>query len=120
MKQHLMYRPQVLPIGSFNTNSYMAANLDSLSDEPTHFPDCCPGVSNPLVMALADRLPPSPALILLIGSGSGLLEALVLQSRSKGDVQPLNIYDVEVPAMCHQASFQRASSHSSLYNVTTS
>jgi hypothetical protein len=67
--------------------------LEDLGDEPEHFSDCCVGISKPLVKALLDRLPSEQALILSIGSGSGLLEHLLLQASH----QTLNVYGVEVP-----------------------
>ncbi|RMY71211.1 hypothetical protein D0862_14638 [Hortaea werneckii] len=65
---------------------------DQLCTSPKHFADCCVGISQPLLATLASRLPPSPALILSIGSGSGLLEAMLLKHSEK----PLDLFGVEV------------------------
>ena len=75
----------------------MATALDKLTNQPSHFGDCCPGVSKPLVETLLDRLPQHPALILSIGSGSGLLEALLLQASAHHHKQAVNLFGVEVP-----------------------
>lgn len=65
--------------------------LPELSNDIKHYPDCCVGVSEPMVEDLRLRLPLSPALILSIGCGSGMLEALL---HDRG----VNIYGVEVPS----------------------
>ncbi|GAB1734715.1 hypothetical protein NU195Hw_g9157t1 [Hortaea werneckii] len=65
---------------------------DQLCTSPKHFADCCVGISQPLLATLASRLPRSPALILSIGSGSGLLEAMLLKHSEK----PLDLFGVEV------------------------
>ena len=59
---------------------------------PAHLPDCCSSLSISLLKHLASLLPPDPALTLSIGSGSGLLEALLIHQRPK-----LNLKAVEVP-----------------------
>ena len=75
----------------------LATSLDGLDEKPAHLAGCCSGVSKSLLCALADRLPPSPALILSIGSGSGLFEALLLQASAKQHSQAVNLYGVDVP-----------------------
>ncbi|KAF3034767.1 hypothetical protein E8E12_000630 [Didymella heteroderae] len=49
-----------------------------LTDKATAYPGCCLALSTPLVAHLHSLLPPAPALTLSIGSGFGLLEALLL------------------------------------------
>ncbi|CAD0096410.1 unnamed protein product [Aureobasidium mustum] len=50
------------------------------SAEPRHHPDCCMAISQPLLHNLANILPRGPAIsVLSIGSGTGLLESLLLQ-----------------------------------------
>lgn len=71
--------------------------LQKLGSLPIHFSDCCPGISKPLVSAVADRLPEYPALTLSIGSGSGLLEAILLEETETNNGQAANLYGVEVP-----------------------
>ena len=77
--------------------SSMASPLNKLGDKLVHFGDCCPGVSKQLITALVDRLPPHPALTLSIGSGSGLLEAVLLEASERDHGRPLNLRGVEVP-----------------------
>ena len=52
--------------------------LPSLSPKPAVHPDCCLALSAPLLAYLTALLPPPPALTLSIGSGYGLLEAIIL------------------------------------------
>ena len=56
--------------------------LPLLSNSVAHHPDCCSSLSIALIAKLASLLPPDPALTLSIGSGTGLLEALLLQHGS--------------------------------------
>ena len=77
-------------------NASMAGILGSLGEQPAHFADCCAGVSRPLIDALIDHLPRCPALTLSIGSGSGLLEALILEASEQNNGQALNLRGVEV------------------------
>ncbi|TKA23867.1 hypothetical protein B0A50_07002 [Salinomyces thailandicus] len=72
----------------------MKALLSQLSETPRHFPDCCAALSHPLLTTLLHHLPSPPALILSIGSGSGLLETLLFNLACGS----LNIYGVEVPS----------------------
>ena len=53
--------------------------LPELSTIPTYHPDCCCSLSIQLVDTLVDLLSPTPCLMVSIGSGTGLLEALLLQ-----------------------------------------
>ncbi|KAL4975649.1 hypothetical protein BDW66DRAFT_137018 [Aspergillus desertorum] len=48
-----------------------------LSPSPAAFPDCCLALSTPLIDRLASLLPATPHFTLSIGSGAGLLEALL-------------------------------------------
>ena len=74
-----------------------AITLDKLNDRPLHFGDCCPGISRPLINTLIDRLPQAPALIISVGSGSGLFEAILLETAEKDRERRLNLYGIEVP-----------------------
>ncbi|KAF6835273.1 hypothetical protein CPLU01_04353 [Colletotrichum plurivorum] len=51
--------------------------LPQLTDQPQLLPDSCLSLSLPLLAAIHACLPPSPALTLSIGSGTGLVEALL-------------------------------------------
>ncbi|RDW90117.1 uncharacterized protein DSM5745_01892 [Aspergillus mulundensis] len=48
-----------------------------LSSSPAAFPNCCLALSTPLLARLASLLPTTPQFTLSIGSGAGLLEALL-------------------------------------------
>lgn len=48
------------------------------SSQPKHHPDCCLAISQQLLETLANILPRSPSRILSIGSGTGFLEASLL------------------------------------------
>ncbi|KAL3463259.1 hypothetical protein BJX64DRAFT_287514 [Aspergillus heterothallicus] len=52
-------------------------SLPSLSQDPALYPNCCLSLSTPLVTHLASILPQHPHISLSIGSGAGLLEALI-------------------------------------------
>jgi hypothetical protein len=52
--------------------------LPTLTTTPTAYSGCCLALSAPFLTHLASLLPPAPALTLSIGSGFGLLEALLL------------------------------------------
>ena len=73
----------------------MATAFKNLTEEPAHYADCCPAVSKHLIKTLADRLPLSPALILSVGSGTGLLERMLLQA-GEACGRPIDVYGVEV------------------------
>jgi hypothetical protein len=53
--------------------------LPKLLKKPQHFPDCCLGLSAALIRRIEQLLPPA-ALVLSIGSGTGLFEALLQES----------------------------------------
>jgi hypothetical protein len=68
--------------------------LAQVGDEPQQFAGCCLAISKPLLQALLSTLPQGRDLILSVGSGSGLLERLLLQS----SCDKLNLFGVEVPS----------------------
>lgn len=53
-------------------------SLPALTNKATVYPGCCLALSTPLVAHIHTLLPPAPALALSIGSGFGLLEALLI------------------------------------------
>lgn len=68
-----------------------------LHDKPRHLPELCCGVSQPLMGLLLDHLPTDGSLVLSIGCGSGLLEAMLLRAaRTSG--RALGLSGVEVPS----------------------
>ena len=62
-----------------------------LSDQSTSNPDCCLFLSLTLLKTITQLLPPAPALTLSIGSGTGLLEALLLHTRPELCLQGVEI-----------------------------
>ena len=80
-----------------HTLSYQLALVNKMQDlilteEPTQHPDCCVALSRPLLDMLCSLLPPSPEFTLSIGSGSGLLESLILRCSSQSvDVRGLEV-----------------------------
>ncbi|KAF1926710.1 uncharacterized protein M421DRAFT_66640 [Didymella exigua CBS 183.55] len=52
--------------------------LPRMTDKATAYAGCCLALSRPLVAHIHSLLPPAPALTLSIGSGFGLLEALLI------------------------------------------
>ena len=65
--------------------------LPRLSRESTFYPSCCCSISTDLIQKLAYSLPSDPDITLSIGSGSGLLEALLLREKPA-----LNLHVIEV------------------------
>ena len=55
--------------------------LPCLTSTPVHHPDCCASLTSTLIARILQYLPPRPAFTISIGSGTGLLEALILQAR---------------------------------------
>lgn len=70
------------------------ALLEHISNEPQQFAGCCLAISKPLLYTLLSTLPQGPDLILSVGCGSGLLEALLLHLDRGG----INLLGVEVPS----------------------
>lgn len=68
--------------------------LARVDGEPQQFAGCCLAISKPLLQTLLSTLPQGPDLILSVGSGSGLLEELLLQMSHDN----LNLFGVEVPS----------------------
>ncbi|CAG8362635.1 unnamed protein product [Penicillium salamii] len=63
---------------------------NQLSPSPQRFPDCCLGISSTLLDHLISILPQKPTFTVSVGSGSGLLEALIV---NRGDV---SVHGVEI------------------------
>ncbi|TDZ27834.1 hypothetical protein C8035_v008608 [Colletotrichum spinosum] len=68
--------------------------LPTITADPQTIPESCLSLSTTLLSALHACLPPSPAITLSVGSGTGLVEAL-LEAQST-QPYPLNIVSVEV------------------------
>lgn len=67
-----------------------------LDEQPRHLPELCCGVSKSFIDLLLDHLPTDGSLVLSVGCGSGLLEAILLrEARAVG--RCLNLSGVEVP-----------------------
>lgn len=65
--------------------------LPQLSKDPIQVADCCSSLSAELLSTLVAILPRQPALTLSIGSGTGLLEALILQQCSDIRLQAIEV-----------------------------
>lgn len=76
----------------------MPMNLPTITDEPTHHANCCLSLSTILIDVLTKTLQQSigNGLTLSVGSGSGLLEALLLAQWTDGASQSMRIEGVEV------------------------
>ncbi|EMD00682.1 hypothetical protein BAUCODRAFT_62098 [Baudoinia panamericana UAMH 10762] len=68
--------------------------LEKVSETPMPFADCCANISLPMLCLLASKLPHCPAVVVSVGSGSGLLETLLIQV-TNGNV---DLVGVEVPS----------------------
>ena len=73
------------------TSTATQMKLPQLSDIAVLYPDCCCPISKSLIITLASSLAVNPDTVVSIGSGSGLLEAFLLQQS-----RHLDIYGVEV------------------------
>ncbi|KAJ5176091.1 uncharacterized protein N7482_001968 [Penicillium canariense] len=62
-----------------------------LSSSPKRFSDCCLAISNTFVTNLIHLLPKKPAFTLSIGSGSGLLEALLTRTNATISVEGVEV-----------------------------
>lgn len=69
----------------------MKKELPRLSNTPVQHADCCAALSSTLVARLAHSLPSEPALTISIGSGSGILEALILRDRPEICLQAIEV-----------------------------
>lgn len=69
----------------------MMMTLPNLADHPKLHIDCCPSLSASFIMKLASILPTTPSLTLSIGSGSGLVEALLLHERNDIHVRAVEV-----------------------------
>ncbi|KAL4809191.1 hypothetical protein BDV18DRAFT_131372 [Aspergillus unguis] len=69
----------------------MDQTLLDLSPSPTAFPNCCLSLSTTLLDHVASVLPQTPDFTLSIGSGSGLLEALITHRRPNVSVEGVEV-----------------------------
>lgn len=69
----------------------MKKELPRLSNVPVQHADCCAALSSTLVAKFAQSLPTGPALTISIGSGSGILEALILRDRPEICLQAIEV-----------------------------
>ncbi|KAK1752216.1 hypothetical protein QBC47DRAFT_390017 [Echria macrotheca] len=75
----------------------MDHQLPELTSRPTRHPQSCASISRPLLSFLNSVLPNPPHLTLSIGSGPGLLEALLLHHHpSRAGTEPVSFLGVEV------------------------
>ncbi|KAJ5179194.1 hypothetical protein N7492_002404 [Penicillium capsulatum] len=64
---------------------------DQLSSSTKRFPDCCVALSTTVIAGLASLLPRNPAFTLSVGSGSGLLEALIVNRNPDVSVEGVEV-----------------------------
>ncbi|KAE8155361.1 hypothetical protein BDV25DRAFT_1021 [Aspergillus avenaceus] len=69
----------------------IAPLAQQLSDTPDAFPDCCLAISRPFLDYLASILPGPPGVTVSIGSGSGLLEALLAHCHTDRTVEGVEV-----------------------------
>ena len=69
----------------------MRKELPRLSNVPLQHADCCAALSSTLVAKFAQSLPTGPDLTISIGSGSGILEALILRDRPDICLQAIEV-----------------------------
>lgn len=80
--------------------------LPHLTTMPLHHPDCCASLSSTLISNILRFLPPKPSFTISIGSGTGLLEALILQARPG-----VHLEAVEVPGLTLNQYLPEESTH---------
>lgn len=68
--------------------------LPCLTTTPIHHPHCCASLSSTLVSRILQFLPPRPSFTISIGSGTGLLEALILQARPGVHLEAVEVLGV--------------------------
>ncbi len=73
------------------------SNLPVISPSSTQHPDCCVSLSAKLISTLRNLIPYLPATALSIGSGSGLLEALILDEQRN-----MGLFGVEVSSQVNK------------------
>lgn len=66
-------------------------SLPVLTNRPKYYADCCASLSSVLISTIAQVLPPKPSYTVSIGSGSGILEALILQNRDELDLEAVEV-----------------------------
>lgn len=69
----------------------MRKELPRLPNVPLQHADCCAALSSTLVAKFAQGLPTGPDLTISIGSGSGILEALILRDRPDICLQAIEV-----------------------------
>ena len=65
--------------------------LSCLTVMPIYHPDCCASLSSTLISNILRFLPPRPSFTISIGSGTGLLEALILQARNEVHLEAVEV-----------------------------
>ena len=67
--------------------------LPELTSAPNHHPDCCCSLSIRLVNTLVNQIPMTPTFcsIISIGSGTGLLEAILLHKRPTLSIKAIEV-----------------------------
>ncbi|THC99129.1 hypothetical protein EYZ11_001380 [Aspergillus tanneri] len=77
---------------SINMSITISGLSKTLPSTPTTFPNCCLSMSTPLLNHLSCLLPQRPNYTLSIGSGSGLLEALLVHRHPNLCIQGVEVH----------------------------
>lgn len=64
---------------------------NQLGSSPKRFPDCCLAISSTLITHLGSILPKKPEFTLSVGSGSGLLEGLIVHCNEGVSVEGVEV-----------------------------
>lgn len=65
--------------------------LPPLTTTPIQHPDCCASLSSALISKILQILPSRPSFTISIGSGTGLLEALILQAQTEVHLEAVEV-----------------------------
>ncbi|KAF2834523.1 hypothetical protein M501DRAFT_943977 [Patellaria atrata CBS 101060] len=67
-------------------------SLPRLTETPARYAGCCLALSSPLIRSLSALLPANPEFSISVGSGSGLLEALLMQYGEEKCIHGIDVF----------------------------
>lgn len=82
---------EIVSADSLNSSNSISS-LPSISPSPKTYSGCCLALSSQLLSYLSRTLPPAPSLILSIGSGYGLLEALLIRAPYSANIVGVEVH----------------------------